>query len=78
MEVLKHSYISTDEIQRLAPIGKREAVKIRDSILLDMREEGMHRFATRPILVPTERVLEKLGLSAEQIVNGWQMVKEDL
>lgn len=66
-EVINHSWISAKEIQILVPVGICNARKIISDIRKDMLLEGAYTFNCKTILVPTQRVLKKLGLNEKNI-----------
>jgi len=66
-QVISKPYITAKEISMIYPVGITNARKVVDAICRDMEAKGTPLPKARKKLVPTERVLKKLGLNAELI-----------
>ena len=62
-EFSRRLYASAEDIYRITPYTKKGCHQLINSILAEMEAEGTPRIATRPQMVPTWRVLEKLGIN---------------
>lgn len=58
-EILNKPYITIADVYALLPIGKNYASKIFREIELELHEQGIPTFNTRPRVIPTEIFLEK-------------------
>ena len=53
-------YVSATEIRSVYPLTEKGCRKLMHDIIAEMEAEGMPQISTRPLLVPTERVLKRL------------------
>ncbi len=67
LDILSKSYISCEDICNLVPIGTKQAYKLIKEIEQDMRNKNIPCFFTRPKLVPTKFVVEKLQIDIKYI-----------
>lgn len=67
-EVVSRPYIDYKGVMILAPIGSKAAQKMVKDIQQAMESNGEPIIKQRPRLVPTEYVLNKLGISVKQVI----------
>lgn len=75
-EVINHSWISAKEIMVLIPVGICNARKVISDIRQEMLLDGSYTFNSKTILVPTQRVLKKLGISEKNIREQAKRMRE--
>lgn len=66
-EIIEKPYLSIKDVQGLVPIGYHQARGIIVEINEEMTAEGKPVFRTKQLLAPTDRVLKRLGLNADNI-----------
>lgn len=66
-ELLDKAYLTCSELTQLVPIGRKNAYELMREIEQEMERENIPCFITRPRLVPTTFVVEKLGLDVNYI-----------
>lgn len=66
-EIIFKPYLNAKDIAQLGSFGINTAREIINCIYLDMEHEKIPTFKRRQKIVPTERVIAKLGLNASVI-----------
>lgn len=66
-KVLNKPWISTEDLLIIIPTGKNAVDNFRKSLTEEMDKAGEFYFKTRPILVPTKKVIEKLNIDVALI-----------
>lgn len=66
-QIIQKSYLNAKDVTTLVPVGINHARKIINEVIVDMLAEKAPVFNTRVCIAPTDRVLAKLGLSADEI-----------
>lgn len=66
-EVINRSWISVKDFQKLVPVGDTNARKAVNQILNEMDANGEPRFFSRPILVPTSKVVKMYKIDVNAI-----------
>lgn len=66
-KVLNKPWISTEDLLIIIPTGKNAVNNFRKSLMEEMDKAGEFYFKTRPILVPTNKVIEKLNIDVALI-----------
>lgn len=66
-KIINHYYITTKEVAILANCNIKYARNIANEIKREMEDAGIPVVTTKPLRVPTERVLKKLHISSEKI-----------
>ena len=54
-------YVTAAEIRSVYPLTEKGCRLVMHAIIAEMEAEGLPQISARPLLVPTERVLKKLG-----------------
>ena len=67
VEIINRYYIEPKDISRLANCNIKYARLIAHQIMKQMADEGKPLRSTRPMLVPTKRVLKYLDINAKDI-----------
>lgn len=66
-KVLNKPWLSTEDLMVIIPTGKNAVNNFRKSLTDEMDKAGEFYFKTRPILVPTKKVIEKLNIDVALI-----------
>ena len=66
-EVINRSWISVKDFQKLVPVCDTNARKAVNQILAEMDANGEPRFFSRPILVPTSKVVKMYKIDVNAI-----------
>ena len=66
-KVLNKQWLSTEDLLIIIPTGINAVNNFRKSLTKEMDEENEFYFKTRPILVPTKKVIEKLNIDVALI-----------
>ena len=66
-EKILKPWLSTKDIMTIANCGKNSAIKIRQAIEAEILKENKKLPQSSPIVVPTKRVLDYLGLEEKYI-----------
>lgn len=66
-KVLNKPWLSTEDLKIILPLGTNAINNFRKSICNEMDENNEFYFKTRPILVPTRKVVEKLNIDVALI-----------
>lgn len=67
--IIAKPWVSTDDIMKIANCGKNTATKIRNEVEEEIALQGKKVPPSSPILVPTNMVLDYLGLDENYIYN---------
>ena len=59
-KILNKPWLSTEDLKIILPIGENAINKFRKSICEEMDKNNEFYFKTRPILIPTKKVLQLL------------------
>lgn len=66
-KVLNKPWLSTDDLKIILPLGISAINDFRKSVTEEMDRNNEFYFKTRPILIPTRKVVEKLGIDVSLI-----------
>lgn len=66
-KVLNKPWLSTEDLLVIIPVGINAVNDFRKSLTKEMDAENEFYFKTRPILVPTKKVIEKLNIDVALI-----------
>ncbi|MDD6467137.1 MAG: hypothetical protein PUF50_03040 [Erysipelotrichaceae bacterium] len=66
-EVINRSWISVIDFMKLVPVGTNAARKAVNSIIDEMDQNGEPRFKTKPLLVPTSKVVKAYKIDVNTI-----------
>ena len=66
-EIINKPYVNIQDTMALAHVGYNKAREIVNEIKSEMESQGVPNFHKRLSLVPTERMLKKLHISAEYV-----------
>lgn len=66
-KVLNKPWLSTEDLMVIIPAGEGAINNFRKSICEEMDNNGEFYFKTRPILVPTKKVVEKAHIDVALI-----------
>ena len=66
-EVINRSWISVKDFMKLIPVGETNARKAVNQILEEMDSNGEPRFHSKPILVPTSKVVKMYKIDVNAI-----------
>lgn len=66
-KVLNKPWLSTEDLLVIIPVGINAVNDFRKSLTKEMDEANEFYFKTRPILVPTKKVIEKLNIDVALI-----------
>lgn len=66
-KVLNKPWLSTEDLKIILPLGTNAINNFRKSICDEMDKNNEFYFKTRPILVPTRKVVEKLNIDVALI-----------
>lgn len=66
-EVLNKPWLSTEDLFIIIPTGYNSVNKFRKSICEEMEANNEFYFKTKPILIPTKKVIEKLHIDVALI-----------
>lgn len=66
-EVINKPWLSTKDLRIILPLGENSINNFRKTIVEEMKKNNEFSFQTRPILIPTKKVLEKLNIDADFI-----------
>jgi len=61
-KVLNKPWISSEDLKKILPLGINAINRFRRSITDEMDTNGEFYFKTKPILIPTKKVIEKLDI----------------
>ena len=63
-QAINKIYCSVNDIMTITALSYPRAVKLAKEIISEMEERGEFILSRKPILLPTKKVLRKLGLNA--------------
>ncbi len=63
-QAINKIYCSIDDIMTITALSYPRAVKLAKEIISEMEEKGEFVLSKKPFLIPTKKVLRKLGLNA--------------
>lgn len=66
-KVLNKPWLSTDDLKVILPLGISAINDFRKSVTDEMDKNNEFYFKTRPILIPTRKVVEKLNIDVSLI-----------
>lgn len=66
-KVINKPWLSTDDLKIILPLGENAINDFRKSVCDEMEENNEFYFKTRPILIPTKKVVEKLNIDVALI-----------
>lgn len=66
-KILNKPWLSTEDLMIILPIGKSAVNDFRKSVTNEMEKNNEFYFKTRPILIPTKKVVEKLDIDVSLI-----------
>lgn len=56
-------YCTPEDIYKVSPLSRKSTKELVKQIVEEMKSENMPPISLRPMMVPTYRVMEKLGLN---------------
>ena len=62
MRVMK-VMIDTNELAEILGVNRRTASKLIRQVMDEMKAEGLYVISTKPLRVPRERVMKKIGVN---------------
>ena len=65
--VINKPWLNTDDLMIIIPIGENAINSFRKKITEEMDENGEFYFRSRPILIPTKKVIEKAHIDVALI-----------
>lgn len=71
-KTIQKAYLNATDITCLVPIGINRARVIAREIKEEMESEGKPSLSDKLFILPTDRVLKKLGLSRENIERNFK------
>lgn len=77
-EVINRPYITVQDMMVLMPTNEKTIRKIANDIIEDMKAQNIPVFCERPMLVPTSRVLQAIGIKADYIRKQAKLMRESL
>lgn len=77
-QVINKPWVSTEDLMVLLPIGLSAVNNFRKSITDEMDKNGEFYFKTRPILIPTKKVIEKAYIDVDLIRSEATKMKKQL
>lgn len=66
-KVLNKPWLSTEDLMVIIPLGKTAVNSFRKELTDEMDKKGEFYFKSRPKLVPTKKVVEKLSIDVSLI-----------
>ena len=66
-KVLNKPWLNTEDLKKILPLGENAVNNFRKSICDEMENNNEFYFKTRPILIPTKKVVEKLNIDVALI-----------
>ena len=66
-KIINKPWLSTEDLKIILPLGETAINDFRKSICNEMEENNEFYFKTRPILIPTKKVVEKLNIDVALI-----------
>ena len=76
--VLNKPWLSTEDLMIILPLGETAVNNFRKSVTKEMETNNEFYFKTRPILVPTKKVVEKLNIDVALIRKEANKMKRGL
>lgn len=55
--------IDTNELAEILGVNRRTASKLIRQVMDEMKAEGLYVISTKPLRVPRERVMKKIGVN---------------
>lgn len=77
-EVINRPYITVEDIMVLMPANEKTVRKIASNIIDEMKAQNIPVFCERPMLVPTSRVLQAIGIKADYIRKQAKLMRDNL
>lgn len=56
-------YVTSEQIYKIAPLTRKSVKQLVQKIIEEMEREGLPPISCKPVMVPTYRVMERLGLT---------------
>lgn len=75
-KILNKPWLSTEDLMIIIPLGTTAVNNFRKSLIDEMDKNGEFYFKTRPILVPTKKVIEKLHIDVALIRREANKIKK--
>ncbi len=66
-KILNKPWLNTEDLKIILPLGENSLNNFRKSLCEEMDNNNEFYFKTRPILVPTKKVVEKLNIDVALI-----------
>lgn len=66
-EVLNKPWLSTEDLLKIIPLGITAVNNFRKELCEEMEAKNEFYFKTKPILVPTKKVIKKLNIDVNYI-----------
>lgn len=70
VEILNHTWATTNDIKTLANCGINQAHKIRQEIEKEIKEKGKRILDTKPRVIPMKDVIDYLQINEDYIRKG--------
>ena len=77
-KVINKPWLSTNDLKIILPLGENAVSKFRKLICDEMDENDEFYFKTRPILVPTKKVIEKAHIDVALIRREANKMRKDM
>lgn len=77
-KVINKPWLSTEDLYIIIPTGKNAIDNFRKSICEEMDKNNEFYFKTKPILVPTKKVVEKLHIDVALIRREANKIRKGL
>lgn len=75
-EVLNKPWLSTEDLLKIIPLGITAVNNFRKKLCEEMEENNEFYFKTKPILVPTKKVIKKLNIDVNYIRNEANKIRK--
>ena len=66
-KIINKPWLSTEDLKIILPLGENAVNSFRKSVCDEMDKNNEFYFKTRPILIPTKKVVEKLNIDVSLI-----------
>lgn len=77
-KVINKPWVSTEDLKKILPLGINAINNFRKSITKEMDANNEFYFKTKPILIPTKKVIEKLDIDVDLIRKEASRMRKEL
>lgn len=77
-KVINKPWLSTDDLKIILPVGENALSKFRREICDEMDKNDEFYFKTRPVLIPTKKVVEKAHIDVALIRREANKMRKDM